>query len=608
MGKMAYSVTLTSPTKIRNALTGNKKQVLEVERMATPTPQTYSDQGLIIGVPENIDHHPTWAKDIPSSGEEDDEVGNQDSMQTDITGNLAEHLMNKDERLANLYSSLAEAGNLVQAMENGGELDDARENQYITGCMMGLTNTLLQQPYRIIMEQQAELLKTVLEINKTVTALTVKIANNGEKVELLCEEALHNTTVVAEQLKAIGLATTDTQSCIAALEGKAESPLTRAPATQSSAEPVTSHTTGPLYKPKGKPDANLGTTKPSTNPLSAHHPCRAVIRFLPDGIKEGKHMEPAEVVNTINSALANSQALKAKHIKAVAATYNNQGNLIVSTRADQWAADLLQFAETFLPLISQGYSMSALEDKHWFKIQVDGVSTHAMANYGPRTLLMAETVHEELMACNPTYAQAADHIVSPPQWMCTQEELRSTLRSSLVFAVDDEDIAKELLQGNSLAAFVRYCPLHAYQDRPPIKQCKNCWGWDHKADSCREQTRCCLCVGDHKEEEHNMDQECRKCKALEESDGMLVDKNMCTHYLHCANCSTVSYITEKDHTADARRCPVRLEKYGTARGRLSVSGSHGRPRAQKMTHPPPKKPHQSNLLTKTNSVLSKITP
>ena len=118
--------------------------------------------------------------------------------------------------------------------------------------------------------------------------------------------------------------------------------------------------------------------------------------------------------------------------------------------------------------------------------------------------------------------------------------------------------------GNSLAAFVRYCPLHAYQDRPPIKQCKNCWGWDHAADSCREQTRCCLCMGDHKEEEHNMDQECRKCKALEESDGMLVDKTMCTHYLHCTNCSTVSYITEKDHTADARRCPVRLEKYGTA--------------------------------------------
>ena len=565
MGKMAHSVTLASPTKIKSVLTGNKKRALEIERTATPTPQTYSDQGLIIGGPESMGHHPSWADDIPSSGEEDDGEGDQNSMQTDITGNLAERLMNKDERLANLYSSLAEAGNLVQALENEGELEDARENQYITGCMTGLTNTLLQQPYRIIMEQQAELLKTVLEINKTVTALAERVVDNGEKVELLREEAVHNATAVTEQLRSISSVAADTQSRIVALEGKAGCPLPWAPVTQSNTEPVTSHATGPLYKPKGKPDANPRSTKPNTNPLSAHHPCRAVIRFLPDGIKEGDRMEPALVVNTINNALANSQALKAKHIKAVAATYNNQGNLIVSTRADQRATDLLQFVEIFLPLISQGYTTSALEDKRWFKIQVDGVSTHTMANYRPRTLLAAETVHEELRTCNPAYAQAADHIVSPPRWMRTQEELKNTLRSSLVFAVDDEDIAKELLWGNSLAAFARYCPLRAYQDRPPVKQCKNCWGWDHVADNCKAQTRCRLCAGDHKEEEHNMDQECRKCKALEESDGMVVDKVLCTHYLHCANCSTVSHITEKDHAADARRCPVRLDKYGTAR-------------------------------------------
>ena len=114
--------------------------------------------------------------------------------------------------------------------------------------------------------------------------------------------------------------------------------------------------------------------------------------------------------------------------------------------------------------------MSALKDKQWFKIQVDGVSTHTMANFRPRTLLGAETVHEKPRACNPAYTQATNHIVSPPWWMHTQEELRNTLRSSLVFTVDDEDIAKELLWGNSLAAFAHYCPLHAYQERPPVKQ------------------------------------------------------------------------------------------------------------------------------------------
>jgi len=107
-------------------------------------------------------------------------------------------------------------------------------------------------------------------------------------------------------------------------------------------------------------------------------------------------------------------SLKARHIKVVAATYNNQGNLIVSTCADQRASDLLQYAEDFLPHISQGHETSALEDKHWFKIQIDGVSTHTTINHGPRSLLDTETVHQELITCNPTYAIATDHIVAPP--------------------------------------------------------------------------------------------------------------------------------------------------------------------------------------------------
>ena len=219
-------------------------------------------------------------------------------------------------------------------------------------------------------------------------------------------------------------------------------------------------------------------------------------------------MELALIVDTINSALANSQSLKAKHIKVVAATYNNQGNLIISTRTDQRASDLLQYVETFLPLISQGHNTSALEDKRWFKIQVDRVSTHSMSNFRPRTILTAEMVHDELTACNPAYTLAADHIVSPPRWMQTKEELKDTLRSSLIFAIYDEDTAKELLCGNSLVAFTQYCPLHVCQDRPPIKQCKKCWGLDHMADKCKSMTRCQLCAGEHKEEDHTPEQNC----------------------------------------------------------------------------------------------------
>ena len=125
-----------------------------------------------------------------------------------------------------------------------------------------------------------------------------------------------------------------------------------------------------------------------------------------------------------------------------------------------------------------------------------------------------------------------------------------------MFTIDNKDTAKRLLWGNSLAAFAQYCPLHAYQDRPPIKQCKYCWGWDHKAEKCQEVTRCRLCAGEHKEEEHTNKPDCQKCIALEVSNGMAIDRKQCTHNLHCVNCSMATHITEKDHPADARRCPV----------------------------------------------------
>jgi len=61
-----------------------------------------------------------------------------------------------------------------------------------------------------------------------------------------------------------------------------------------------------------------------------------------------------------------------------------------------------------------------------------------------------------------------------------------------------------------------------------------------------------------------MDEDCGKCKVLEDSNGMELDRDTCTHKLHCTNCSTETHIFDKNHTADARRCPICLEKYGTA--------------------------------------------
>ena len=198
-------------------------------------------------------------------------------MKTDYTNNLADCLMNKDEKISNLYSSLLEAVNFVQALENGGDIEDTRENQHITGCMTSLANTLLRQPYRVIMEQQSGLLQSMMEINRTVTALIEKVTNNGEKVGHLQEETTYNATAVLEKLQAINRATSDTQTHVSVLEGRDKNANTWTTETPTKGNPNTSHATGPLYKPKGKPDATPGVTKPNTNPLTAHHPCQVVI-------------------------------------------------------------------------------------------------------------------------------------------------------------------------------------------------------------------------------------------------------------------------------------------------------------------------------------------
>ena len=184
---MAQSVTHTSPAKIRSALTGNKKRALEVERATTPTPQNYTSGNLIIGGPTDLDQPSHWDdyEDMASFDEGNAGEDDQSSIQTDTSYNLADRLMDKGEKINNLYSSLLEAGNFVQALSAGGGIEEARENQNITGCMTGLANALLSQPYRVIMDRQAELLRAINEISRSVMSLVEKVDTNEKKVELI---------------------------------------------------------------------------------------------------------------------------------------------------------------------------------------------------------------------------------------------------------------------------------------------------------------------------------------------------------------------------------------------------------------------------------------
>jgi hypothetical protein len=305
-----------------------------------------------------------------------------------------------------------------------------------------------------------------------------------------------------------------------------------------------------------------------------------VAQFLPNGIPTATRHDPSDIVMRINKAL--TAAPQAKHIKVVAATYNKQGNIILSTRADQSAAELAKHEDIIKPVltgISGTQHVTIREDKKWFKIQIDGVSTGALTIGNGRVAHTGEKIHDELMTCNPIYAQLTKHIVAKPRWLRTNEEIQAIPRSSLVFALDDEQAAKTILNHKAMAAFGRHCSLRAFQERPPITQCRNCWKFNHKTDQCNEEPCCRICSGTHPETQHQKidPATCNKCALAQELGDMDTSlEGQCSHQFKCTNC-VIDYNKDHEHPADSRRCPTRIEKYGTAR-------DHER-RAQKSDNP-----------------------
>ena len=274
-------------------------------------------------------------------------------------------------------------------------------------------------------------------------------------------------------------------------------------------------------------------------------------------------------MNAINAALAQNQA--SKHLKIVAASFNNQGNLILSTRADQTAAELLKFSNTVSPAIanfSNGQEFVLREDKKWYKLQVDGINTTSMSIGNGPILNSAETIHTELAACNPLYANLHGTLVAKPRWLRTNEELHTTSRSSLVFALSDETVARQILNQKFLAAFGRHCSVRAFQDHPPVTQCRNCWRLNHNTHQCKEEKRCRRCGDTHDEANHPSADptKCHICRVIIEMGDTMDTSNEgeCPHDSRCVNCIGQDNRAH-DHPADARRCPSRLEKYGTAR-------------------------------------------
>jgi hypothetical protein len=360
---------------------------------------------------------------------------------------------------------------------------------------------------------------------------------------------------------------------------------------------------------------SLTTKKAPSNPLSAHHPSRLVVQILPNGIPKEQRPDDAVLVADINKSLMQHTA--SKHLRVVSVKWNGNGNCILFTRADQTAQELAKHAQVFQHLLGKGRKTETRADERWYKIQVNDIRTGAFDGPPgtPSTVFTAEQIHQELADKNPHYAKLS--FVQKPRWMRREDDLRTTARSSVVFAITDENAANHLIRDvKYLAAFGRNVSLRRYADKSPVVQCTRCYRYDHVADKCKNETRCRLCDGKHTAQEHQ--EKCPDCRearseldAMRNEDDQPIELPSCTHNLKCAHCPDDQ---DRNHPSDHRRCPVRVRRYGTSRTgerptrggvadeeevakKKATSGRNAKP-AEKKTHPElPPSTNRFSLLT-----------
>ncbi|KAH7048525.1 hypothetical protein BKA62DRAFT_820186 [Auriculariales sp. MPI-PUGE-AT-0066] len=238
------------------------------------------------------------------------------------------------------------------------------------------------------------------------------------------------------------------------------------------AAPAHTTTTLPAQAPHATPalkgSSSAPQPAPAQNPKRAHHPARVILELV-DKPLDFAPPDSLELVTKINAILREND--DSKHLHVVSAEWNAKKNCILIMKEPQLGKDILPFVKRFYPALSTHRSeVRASDDARWAKIKVNSVRTRTADG---TAILTDETLHEELKANNPIYANA--NITMLPRWTRRPQELGDQRFSSIVFATDNLDIARSIVEKKRfLAAFGRMCSAEVYTNRPPVTQCHTC--------------------------------------------------------------------------------------------------------------------------------------
>ncbi|KAG7088082.1 hypothetical protein E1B28_012113 [Marasmius oreades] len=426
----------------------------------------------------------------------------------------------------------------------------------------------IQGELGIILSWVQNMAAALQETNESIKTLITNNSKLQREVTALKEqnnEIKATQNRVLEEVNVLKTRNAELVQVISPPRGTQNSPQSHGNTTTN---PKTTTALGPTYRPTLPTKAP--TTKAASRPTDAHHPSRLVVRFANTGIKEEDKEEPQSLAKRLNhniTAHAHFGNL-ADPPTVVAVNYNRtNSSLIVYMREDQAAADLLPYEDVIRECVLRdnlSYKLKIYVDKKWFKIQVDNVPT--MDFYG--NIHTPANLMAELTRNNSTVYKLhqEEHVTMEPRWVRTMEDImaQGTRRSSFIFGTDSEESANKIINSKSLAVFGRYCDIRPFQDRPPVRQCDNCWNLGHHRKSCTGGVTCRLCASkEHSEKTHT--DACTKCRAHRESEGYMDTEQLyCDHDLRCTNCVAAGK-EDTDHATNSRRCPIRLEAFGTAR-------------------------------------------
>ncbi|KAJ3559099.1 hypothetical protein NP233_g11352 [Leucocoprinus birnbaumii] len=103
-------------------------------------------------------------------------------------------------------------------------------------------------------------------------------------------------------------------------------------------------------------------------------------------------------------------------------------------------------------MIIQGATGIVREDMQWFKIKINNVRTRSKDGNGEE-VYTSQFIHNHLTYTNLEYRNIADHIVLKPRWVHPKSKTKQQAFSSVVFAVDLEEVHKVFLKHKSLSVF-----------------------------------------------------------------------------------------------------------------------------------------------------------